>query len=846
MVVCRGDSTGFSVDIPETNYTFLHGDQHTQVIVWNYVINPATTEQEWPAYNAFSSASLHHGFLLKFNTASDNSRFFWQIFRGVSGALTINAQWTDILTQGTWQIVVLRYEYNRSGYDAYIYVNSTTPTDSVESLNAPSSSNPSLSIEFGGGYSGQADTEADSLQTGLWAGSDSAFVVNQDGSMQEGSDMYNMLEWASVWYDISVTGITAATPVLDSQCDGVDQSLLDICDGFGSLDTISTDWESEAFTTGEWDIFGVTGPLGAGLYGAKSDSANAIAVDTVGLRDEHWIKALVRYPTTVDSAVNIGGWRGDAGEELIRLYFQSGNIHAQILSDASTSPQTLHGHSQLSTFSWYEVRAQVITNNDSGAVRVWIDDTLSIHDSWIDTKNAEQIAQVVMGFSSGGQDTSYFDYFKADSARTFPNFNIVDRPNGITFWRQQSAFYSENTNRTYIAFADTASSTTINTKVMYYDHTDHVLSSPTTLESGFSVGDPHDHCVPDMIVLRQQGDNNDGKLVVAYESGSGVAVLRSDSPEDISAFTTEATLDATGATYPNILEGDNGNLLVLFRDSSDDGYYSLSTDGGDTWGSKVELINFNTSTYMKADYADSCFHVMAVDHSSGDHKNIFYMQSTNNGSTWKERDGTSITLPATAVTLDTVWLSAMAQETRDSDICVNPDDSRDAYLLFVDDQRNGDNPNGEGWFTYAYWTGSAWATEDSIAQNITFEDFTTISHTFGALDPARPDSIMWIVVEDSTAMLQKWVRQSADNWVMAAKVTPTFGQQPYNNNARPVFVKNSPLNTGDSKLSVIFCYIENFVLGNANDRLGDYSELRLPLEWIPSVVKQQRRRKAVQ
>jgi hypothetical protein len=164
--------------------------------------------------------------------------------------------------------------------------------------------------------------------------------------------------------------------------------------------------------------------------------------------------------------------------------------------------------------------------------------------------------------------------------------------------------YKGTYNRVYFSVMDwrldangsVRSGHTVNTtQVGYYDLDVKAFSPLTTIAHMHDTSaDAHD--IPTLIV------SDDGHIIIMQEQldGSGnhnspVDVWRSNSVEDISAFTNVATL-GTDFAYPNLILGPSqGEVFVFFRYNGGVDHSHLyavkSSDNGATWAAPYEVAN---------------------------------------------------------------------------------------------------------------------------------------------------------------------------------------------------------------------------------------------------------------
>lgn len=180
-----------------------------------------------------------------------------------------------------------------------------------------------------------------------------------------------------------------------------------------------------------------------------------------------------------------------------------------------------------------------------------------------------------------------------------------------------------------------------------------LLSNPTE--------EQNEHRAPIVLV------DMDGYIHLVYGAHGGNMNLfyrRSVSPEDISAFTPETTIDTGSNTYPNILQLADGSIYVFSR-VTDSGSWELSyyrsTDGGQTWSGEQRFVNSEGWVAyhgaMTAGPDGNSIHVVwhwfthaltGVDR----YQDVLYTWSDDGGQTWKKADGTSLGSSMSRLTSD--------------------------------------------------------------------------------------------------------------------------------------------------------------------------------------------------
>jgi hypothetical protein len=206
-------------------------------------------------------------------------------------------------------------------------------------------------------------------------------------------------------------------------------------------------------------------------------------------------------------------------------------------------------------------------------------------------------------------------------------------------------------DRDYFSWLDpTVSGGTI--YVNYLDHTTHAVGTPVSLATGVGT---NVHSSPIIYVIPSGAYA--GRIVVCWYG----YVKRSTNVEDISSWAATVNLPLN-TPYPSIFQMGNGNIgIITFSDMSPPYAgnipFYVSTDGCDSFDAGTTIISAPTKWFYPMAIAwGNTIHVAGTISEPGvsGYHSCYYMYSPDNGTTWKKRDGTVITLPATEATLDVV------------------------------------------------------------------------------------------------------------------------------------------------------------------------------------------------
>jgi hypothetical protein len=214
--------------------------------------------------------------------------------------------------------------------------------------------------------------------------------------------------------------------------------------------------------------------------------------------------------------------------------------------------------------------------------------------------------------------------------------------------------------KTHVAWLDSTASEGFEVKIRTLDH-ETKKWSPT-----YTIGEAEDnHGGPALTV------DSDGYLHVAYyPHHEPMRYRRSQLPNDASSW-SPVTHIADNLTYPTLVTGPDDTLYLTARNSTGSTWSNdlLVRAPGGSWSAPKPLIEANSANYSH--FQDAL--AWGPDHKTlhmsvrlyGDDPRwgykIGYLQSTNFGETWQQYDGSPVTLPAVATTLDTVEATPISQ-----------------------------------------------------------------------------------------------------------------------------------------------------------------------------------------
>ena len=159
-------------------------------------------------------------------------------------------------------------------------------------------------------------------------------------------------------------------------------------------------------------------------------------------------------------------------------------------------------------------------------------------------------------------------------------------------------YHAGKHRRTYVTYLDDEHYA----RVICYDHDTHRWSKAVKVdtcvaETGWCKGVKDGHNAPNLFISR------DGFLHLFYGShATPFKYARSKRPESIDAWRTGKRI-GTQATYPYVVQTNNGDLLLFYRHGGAGGNSPLvvqrSTDGGRNWGPRTEAVRFGGISSVK-------------------------------------------------------------------------------------------------------------------------------------------------------------------------------------------------------------------------------------------------------
>jgi len=262
--------------------------------------------------------------------------------------------------------------------------------------------------------------------------------------------------------------------------------------------------------------------------------------------------------------------------------------------------------------------------------------------------------------SDGKATFDFFDDFEPEPAYTLKGIveagAIENTPIGIQNFTQ-AIHYKKNHDRTYFLYI----SDSFEHRILYFDH------DTKSWSSSVKVAD----CVEND--LHENGAiaiDNDGYIYVFYNAHANMRVKKSTNPEDITSWGSAIDPTDGWAAYPKTFVDSSNTIYLLHMHhaniSPDELVITKSTDGGNTWASETVLVdlgsNYNCYAFKALLDPLENIHVVFSIYVESQHRRrgVYYMKSTDGGSTWQKADGTPIPIPAGEGDVDEAYAGSSA------------------------------------------------------------------------------------------------------------------------------------------------------------------------------------------
>ena len=281
------------------------------------------------------------------------------------------------------------------------------------------------------------------------------------------------------------------------------------------------------------------------------------------------------------------------------------------------------------------------------------------------------------------------------------------------------AYYAENANKTFFCYGGTVDGRQeLLHMVSYYDHATGLVPRPTILLNKHT-DDAHDNPV---IVLDDEG------YVWIFSSSHGTArpsfIHRGEEPYSVDAFERVLT---TNFSYPQPwhLPG-MGFLFIHTRYAGGRMIFQMRSRDGVTWDEGRKLFGVEEGHYNVSGRHGTKVGIALNYHPKGlglNHRtNLYYMETSDFGETWRNAQGERVELPVTEVRN-----RALVHDYRADGVLVYLKDlTFDAaghpVILYVTSRGYESGPkNDPRTWTTARWTGTEWDIAGSITSDNNYD-----------------------------------------------------------------------------------------------------------------------------
>jgi hypothetical protein len=271
------------------------------------------------------------------------------------------------------------------------------------------------------------------------------------------------------------------------------------------------------------------------------------------------------------------------------------------------------------------------------------------------------------------------------------------------------AIYAPAVNKTFFVYGGTIKEQRhLLIMASSYDHANHTVPRPTIVHDKNGVNDPHDNA---SICLDDQG------YVWVFVSGRSTARLgfkyKSKKPYDVSAFDF---IRQDEITYPQpwFIPGFGFFHLFTKYTAGRELYWETSTNGIN-WSPHHKLAGIG-GHYQVSCVRDGKIGTFFNRHPGGNvdkRTDLYYVQSTNHGTTWTTASGTPVTVPLVTTNNPALVTNYSAQGKLVYGMDLNFDTNGNPAMLYTvsHDHRPGPDGDPRTWMV-ARWNGTQWITSE--------------------------------------------------------------------------------------------------------------------------------------
>jgi hypothetical protein len=328
------------------------------------------------------------------------------------------------------------------------------------------------------------------------------------------------------------------------------------------------------------------------------------------------------------------------------------------------------------------------------------------------------------------------------------------------------AIYSAAANKTFFVYGGTteAGERHLLAMVSYYDHATGRVPRPVVVHDKVTVNDPHDN--PSL------GIDDNGYLWI-FVSGRGRMrpgfIYRSRNPYRIDGFERRVEGEFT---YPQPCWIEGRGFLHLFTKYTHgrELYWNTCDLAGQHWSADRKLAGMGGHYQMTEQRGRRVITAFNM-HPGGNvdkRTNLYFVQTTDRGHTWKAADGTTLQVPLTrsdgaALVRDyraegrLVYLKDIVFDTNDQPV-----------LLYVTSGHHQPGPDSDPrrW-TIARWTGSAWRFHEVTCSTHNYDMgslYIEAENLWRIIAPTEPGPQHWgtggeVAIWQSTDQGQTWTKE---------------------------------------------------------------------------------------
>lgn len=274
--------------------------------------------------------------------------------------------------------------------------------------------------------------------------------------------------------------------------------------------------------------------------------------------------------------------------------------------------------------------------------------------------------------------------------------------------QQPIAIYVPKVNKTFFCYGGTTidSATHLLEMVSYYDHTTGMVPKPTILMDK-NTDDAHDNSAMSI--------DDDGYIWI-FSSAHGTArpsyIHRSHRPYDISEFDRIAETNFS-YSQPWYISGQGFLFLHTHYDNGRRNLYWMTSKDGRTWTERKPLARIDMGHYQmslqKGNRVITFFNYHPSPLGLNARTNLYYLETSDMGQTWRNVEGKPVALPLTTVHNDALIHDYEAEHLLVFLKDLQIDSEGHPVILYLTTKGWEPGPkNGPRTFVTARWTGKTW------------------------------------------------------------------------------------------------------------------------------------------